>query len=220
MQTHTGIRRNLFMKGDGLKIELADAGAGETLFARCGNLHQEVIFGGFLTKLGPRFLSRFYRAVATMPDSFLITARDGEDVIGLIAGSTNSKKVVRQFFVREAIFFIPHIAGVLLRPSYLRRIIETLIYPSKQEFSDLPDAEILNFAIAPQTQGKGVGQKMFNALCEEFRKRDIADIRIVTGGAQESAQRFYERAGAQRVTSVAVHGKDQSVVFTYHIPPA
>lgn len=201
-----------------LKSELLNSVSPDSHFVECAKLHQKVITDGFLTKLGPKFLSKFYHAIAELPDSFLIVSYDDRKKInGLIAGSTNSRHLMRQVLSKRAIFFLPHMLKVVFNPSFIRKIIEVILYPSKQDFKDLPDAEILNFAVLPEAQGKGTGRHLFIALCDEMKKRDVQQMRIVTGASQESAQSFYVKVGAELISSISVHGTEKSNTFIYSL---
>ena len=96
-------------------------------------------------------------------------------------------------------------------------MLETMLYPARTRAANLPSAEILNFCVSTAAQGLGVGQRLFTASVEEFRRRCVREIRIVTGVRQQSARRFYDSAGARCVGKVAVHRGSPELVYTFSI---
>ena len=89
-------------------------------------------------------------------------------------------------------------AGLLLRQvlhwKTLRRILETLFYPSKLA-DGLPQAELLSIVVDPGARGSGVGTALLNALLEEFRRRGCGEFRVLVGADLERANAFYVKHG-------------------------
>ncbi|MCB1521839.1 MAG: GNAT family N-acetyltransferase [Hyphomicrobiaceae bacterium] len=175
------------------------------------------ITDGFMTRLGTGFLTEFYRSLASLPDSFVLVSMDNGAIDGLIAGSTNSRSLMRRAVLRRSWRFAPHLLRFMVRREFLKKITETIAYPSKSGFDDLPDAEILNFAVSSGKRGKGLGRQLFAALVDEFKARGTRRIRIVTGALQDEANAFYHRVGAGRVGDVSVHANSKSLVYIYEI---
>ncbi len=187
------------------------------MFLQLACLHQQEIAGGFLTELGPTFLTRLYRALSRSPHSFVIVASKENEAAGFICGASDTGRVYRHFMLRWGLVTLPILIPKLVSLGRIRRVFETLLYPSRKENLELPTPEILNFCVSKKWQRKGVGKALFNALLEEFRKRRISRIRIVTGGEQYSAQAFYESIGASLVSEIEVHNGTKSLVYTYDI---
>ena len=97
----------------------------------------------------------------------------------------------------------------------LKRIIETLIIPSKTKNISLPSAQLLNFCISEEYQGKGVGGSLFKRLMSWFQSKNISEVTIITGKDQLSAQRFYHKQGLNQQNTVALHDNDESVVYIW-----
>ena len=172
---------------------------------------------GSLVRLGMRFLTEIYRAIATSPHSFLYIAECKTMVIGFIGGSISTRRFYRWFAVRRgfvaAFFALPH----LLSPGFIKRAVETLRYPQQDTPMSLPDSEILNFCVRSNTQGRGVGRRLFDALVGNFQQCDVSKIRIVTGENQNAAQHFYINIGAKKVGKLQVHEGIESTVFVYDV---
>ena len=201
-----------------LAVRQHDAGLDRALARRVAKLHIEAIHEGFLSSLGEPFLVPLYEGLATSRSSFLITASDGDDLAGFICGATDTRRAYLDFATsrgapRAALRLIPR----LLSLSTVRRVAETLLYPTKRTEVELPRAEILNFCVSADRRGQGVGRRLFRALVDEFSRRGVPDIRIVTGAEQRSAQAFYDRVGADRITELEVHEGTTSIVYTYPV---
>lgn len=189
------------------------------IFADVARIHEATITGGFLSTLGPKFLIKLYETLAGSEHSFLIVAhRDGR-MLGFICGSGSTSRVYKDFMKRAGLSSLPILLPKLLSFARIKRIIETLLYPKKQG-DDLPESEILNFCVDESVQRSGVGKILFFALVDEFRKRGVTEIRIVTGETQTKAQGFYEKLGATKAKTIQVHEGVGSLVYRYAIPAA
>jgi len=185
------------------------------------HLHAASIQGGFLTSLGVPFLVALYEGLAGTSSSFVITATRGPELLGFICGATDTRRAYLEFAAstsspRAALRLLPR----LFSPKTVRRVAETLLYPSRRTEVPLPSAEILNFCVAESQRGRGIGRYLFEALVAEFARRRVPEIRIVTGAEQKSAQAFYDRIGAHRVMDLEVHKGSKSVVYTYAVREA
>ena len=200
-----------------IRIRRAGEADGEAVFAQLAAIHHAVV-PGFLATLGEPFLARLYRVLATSGHSFVFVAERGEEVLGLIAGSMNTGKVYRDFMWRAGVRGSFLLGRKLLSLRRLRRMLETLLYPKQQ--TDLPDEEILNFCLRHDAQRQGIGGRLFRALEEEFLSRGVQRIKIVTGGQQFKAHRFYEKLGARKVLETEVHKGTKSFIYLHDLAGA
>ncbi len=202
-----------------IEIRRHSGGLSPALTAQVARLHAAAITEGFLTSLGHPFLVALYDGLSRSRSAFVITATKGSDLLGFICGATDTRRAYLDFALsrggpRAALRLLPR----LISPRTVRRVAETLLYPTKQTAVELPRAEILNFCVSEAHRGKGVGRRLFEALLAEFARRHVAEIRIVTGSEQRQAQAFYDRVGSTRVTELEVHEGTSSVVYTHPVP--
>jgi ribosomal protein S18 acetylase RimI-like enzyme len=173
-------------------------------------LHAERIGEGFLVTLGPRFLRRLYRRIALAPDAVLVIADSGGRVVGFVAAASSTRRLYGQFLRRDA---LP--AGLAAAPAVLRaprQVWETLRYGSADE-DDLPAAEILSIAVAPDASGQGIGGALLCAAQRELTQLGAAEARVVTAVDNEAALAMYEHAGFRRRRRTEVHsGVPQEVL--------
>jgi hypothetical protein len=108
------------------------------------DLHTQNIDQGFLSTLGPGFLSLLYRAIDENPESTLIVAYEDGAVCGFIAGTVNLKQVYRGLLRRWPALVVA-LAPSLVMPSRLWRILEILRYSrgTGADAVSLPEAELL-----------------------------------------------------------------------------
>jgi len=181
------------------------------------HLHAAGIGEGFLSSLGPRFLSGLYRSIARDERSLLYVGIDDHDrVVGMIAGTEDVHGLYHRFARREGI-----IAALTSAPRLLRRgrsVMETWRYGATNG-TDLPAAELLSVAVAEGARRSGLGQQLFDVLLREFERRDVAPVKVVVGGRNDNMLRLCRRSGFADATTINVHGNAVSKVLVWSPPP-
>lgn len=189
---------------------------GEDGYRRVAQLHAENIDQGFLSTLGPRFLSLLYRAIDESPDSVLIVTREGVQVVGFVAGTLDMGQVYRRL-LRHWLSLGLSLAPSLLIPTRLWRIIEILQHTRGEgghtQGMTLPAAELLSIAVDPSFRGRGHAERLYAELSAYFAERGLAEFKIVVGAALAPAHRFYRRMGAVPVAEIEVHQGVASTVY-------
>ena len=174
-------------------------------------LHATAIREGFLSSLGPRFLTRLYRRMVRDDGSFVVVAEEDGAVIGHAAATENVSRLYRQFLLRDGV-----VAGIAAAPKLLpqwRSVLETLRYPSGTD--DLPDAELLAVAVDSGHRGRGVGSALVAAARAELLRRGVHDARVVVAATNEPALRLYTSSGFRPSASIEVHANARSQVLTW-----
>jgi len=190
-------------------------GCGPTVFSQMAEIHRCEIHEGFLSSLGDTFLAGLYTYLSESDDAFALAAMEGDRMLGFIVGAMDTGQVYKGFAKKGGFAAMRVLLPKLMSPARIKRILETLLYPKRKQSDGLPEPEILNFCVRTAAQGQGVGGALFRALLEEFRKRGVAKIRIVTGESQQSAQRFYETKGSVFVKETEVHQGTKSRVYVH-----
>jgi ribosomal protein S18 acetylase RimI-like enzyme len=200
-----------------LDVRILPGPAPREVYRALAELHAAEISGGFLTSLGLPVLERLYRAIHGSRDAFIVVAEEQGRVVGFLCASIVTKKVYRHVLLTAWPTLLPVLARKLANWGTVRRCWETLRYPDKSPAPELPNAEILNFCVAARRQGAGVGRALFAAMEQEYCRRRVARIRIVTGAQQLSAIRFYEKIGARPAGNLEVHAAVKSRLFVHAI---
>jgi len=200
-----------------ITIKKADHTIDDAVYKRIAEIHIAEIPAGFLSGLGEKFLTRLYQELARATGSFLLIAFDDKRVAGFLCAGVDTKSIVKTVLKRSAFSLFPTLLLKLLSFKTVKKVIETLKYPSQKISLDLPASEILNFCVSSAYQRKGMGRKLFVEMVEEFKRRSVYEIKIVTGENQQRAQSFYESLDAVKVAEIEVHKGVKSMVYVYKI---
>ena len=190
-------------------------------FRRVAQLHAESIDQGFLSTLGPRFLSLLYQAIDECPDSCLLLARDSDRVVGFVAGTLDMGQVYR-YLLRHWLALGLSLAPSLLVPWRLWRILEILRYSRGRGHTatpvpPLPAAELLSIAVDPACRGRGIADELYARLKLFFGTRGLGEFKIIVGASLAPAHRFYRRMGAVPVAEIEVHRGAASTVYLQRV---
>lgn len=199
------------------EIRLLESREPRDTFRALARLHASEISGGFLTTLGQPVLQQLYHAIHRSDDAFILVAEQRGATLGFLCASLDTKRVYRRVMLRAWPRLLPNLFCKLARWSTLRRCWETLRYPANADSAKVPSAEILNFCVSGAHQRSGIGRALFSAMQAEYRKRQVAEIKIVTGAGQLSAIRFYESIGARPAGRLEVHANAESRMFVFAI---
>lgn len=182
------------------------------IYRQVAELHAAAINQGFLSELGPRFLTLLYEAIDQSPSSVLIVEVEEETVRGFVSGGTGLGPVYRNLFKRlPALVFA--LWPVIFSYRKIKRIAEVLLHTQKGSSRQLPDAELYSIAVSPVFRGTGVAERLYQSLRAEFSARGIGQFKIVVGDVLAPAQAFYKKVGAIPMASIEVHDGVGSTVF-------
>lgn len=179
-------------------------------------IHRREINQGFLSQLGVKFLSKLYEAMILSKNSFVVVAKENDEVIGFISGCSNVKNFYKDFLKRYTLWAIIILLPKFLNFATIKKIVETLKY-SKKEEKDLPETELLVIAVKKEFHGQGVAIKMFDFFINELKKRGIKEFRVVVGENLSRAIGFYEKVGFKFHSNITIHQNNLSRIYIYTI---
>ena len=195
----------------GLVVIRPATGADAAAMAR---LHADGMPEAFLPTLGPRFLSRLYRALAADPDAVALVAEGVDGVVGFAAGVPSVGGFYRRFARGQGPAAALVAAPRLVRPTVARRLLETVRYPAAGNGNGpLPDAELLSIAVAPGWRAGGTGRALADGVLDGLAGRGVDDIKVVVGAANQGANRFYAKVGFRDAGQLTVHQGTPSNVW-------
>lgn len=185
----------------------------ERTLRQVAELHASCIDQGFLSSLGPRFLTVLYRAIDRSDAAVLIVETDSTGVIGYVSGGRGMGPIYRQM-LRDWPALIVALLPVLFKPHQILGIIEILRRRDKDDFSeDIPQHELFSFAVAQIARGTGSAERLYQTLTAYFLEQNVPAFRIVVGERLVPAHRFYTRMGAKPVHTFCLHGDSKSTVY-------
>lgn len=178
------------------------------------NLHADLIGGGFLPRLGRRFLRVLYQGLLEWPDSEVFVVEDGSGLVGFVVGVADLggfyKWFIRRKWWKAGVAALP----ALLKPANVRRALESLRYGGDFEDTEVA-AEILSLGVAPRARGAGISSELLDAALRSLTHRGEAAVRVVVGSDNEVAIKAYEKAGFAVSSRVEVHRGESSNVLTW-----
>lgn len=182
--------------------------------AAVARLHGGMIDTGFLSSLGPGFLTLLYGSLIRS-DTGLVTvaAGDGGSVVGFVAGSVDTGAFYREFLRRYLLVAAWRLLPALVRPGTWRRVWETLRYGT--DGRDDVRAELLSMAVAPAYRGRGIGKRLVGALQEAAEARGVPAMKVVVGEENDAATRLYESCGFADARRVEVHADEGSLELVW-----
>jgi glycosyltransferase involved in cell wall biosynthesis/ribosomal protein S18 acetylase RimI-like enzyme len=187
--------------------------------AAMARLHADGMPDAFLPALGQRFLTRLYRALVGDPQSVALVADSGGEVVGFATGVVSVREFYRRFARQHGPAAALAAAPRLVRPSVIRRVLETARYPSSSsELGELPDAELLSIAVTPANRTGGTGRALADGVLLGLADLGASDIKVVVGAANHGANRFYARVGFRPAGHLSVHQGTPSNVWIRPCP--
>jgi ribosomal protein S18 acetylase RimI-like enzyme len=180
-------------------------------------LHATSIAEGFLSALGPRFLSRLYRRIVLSPDAFLLVADDGGRTAGFIAGALDLRALYRRFIVHDGL--PAALSSLPLLLSSWRRVGETLRHgagPAPGPGHEKDGAELLSVAVDPGWRGRHVGRRLVEAFVSELDRRAVPRSQVVVGADNATAIALYRGAGFAPDHTFELHPGTVSLLMRRH----
>jgi glycosyltransferase involved in cell wall biosynthesis/ribosomal protein S18 acetylase RimI-like enzyme len=174
----------------------ADAGA-------IARLHREGLPEAFLPALGDRFLRRLYRALVRDPEGVAVVADSGAAIVGFAAGVASVPAFYRRFLRRHGLPAAIAATRRLLRPSVIRRAMETCRHPHTTR--TLPDAELLAIAVDGACRTRGLGRRLAEEVFAGLAALGVGEVKAVVGADNAEANQFYARLGLSRAGWTVVH---------------
>ncbi|MFN4034308.1 MAG: GNAT family N-acetyltransferase [Fimbriimonadales bacterium] len=161
-------------------------------------VHQQAFKGFLMTELGPRFLRGYYRAVLEYAQPiFLVAEREGQ-LLGFVAGFANPPRFYAHLRQRKLALAGAAASHLLWRPRLWRRALSSLRRAENLSIeSDAPHlAELASLAVAPNTQGRGVGKQLVQAFVSAAQQLGMREVALTTDAHDNDAvNAFYQKLG-------------------------
>ena len=181
-------------------------------------LHIEGIDMGFISSLGIDFVTALYRAIAESPESFGYVAIKEDKVVGFATFTTNLKGLYKSIIKKNIIRFGFLLFGKMFSWKMIRKIFETLFYPSRIKKYQFPEAEFLSMSVSPAARGHGLATRFIKTGFEECNRRGIKELKILAATKIGPINKVYEKFGFKVAAQVENHGivSNVYVVSTDH----
>ncbi|HBR18956.1 MAG: hypothetical protein A2Y13_11545 [Planctomycetes bacterium GWC2_45_44] len=174
-------------------------------------LHIQGIPTGFISSLGQEFVAALYEAIAEDKNSFGFVAVEDDKVLGFVAFTTNLSRLYKYVAFKKGFKFSFILARKMMSIQNIKKVWANLLYPKKMKEMDLPDAELLSIAVAPEGRGKGIAQQLVDAGFEECRKRGIDKVKVLVAADNEAANKLYKKCGFDFKMQIDSHGVSSNI---------
>ena len=183
---------------------------------RIALMHMNELKSGFLSSLGPYFLTSIYNKV--IKKGVLLVYLNGHAIEGFVSFCPNTKKLMIYFAISNPFNLLWLTITCIRNPSILKKSLETFTAPfrssrKKLTKADLPSAELLSIAVDSSIQTKGIGAQLLNTLEQELLKTGIKEYKVIAGTNLVSANNFYLKNGFVKVMNINIHGHELSNVY-------
>lgn len=179
--------------------------------ADLANLHIAGIQTGFLPRLGRRFMSVLYRALVGWDEAVVLVADAGSGPIGFVAGAVDTARFYRHFTRHYLLSAIAAAVPAVLRPSNLRRALETGRYGGVSATG----AELLAMSVDEGWRGAGIGLRLGAAFLQAMAHLGSGAVRVVVAEDNKAAQSAYRRMGFVETERIEVHPGEPSQVLVW-----
>ncbi len=169
-------------------------------------LHIEGISTGFISSLGLKFVTALYYTICRHKSSFGFVAVDSGKVIGFVAFSTKLSGLYKFACLRYGIKFGFILFKYLFSIERFKKIFANTLYAANTKKVDLPDAELLSIAVAPDGRGKGIAEQMVRTGLAECGSRGIDKVKVLVDAKNEPANRLYQKTGFVLADQIDSHG--------------
>lgn len=176
------------------------------------NLHVDLIGGGFLPRLGRRFLRVLYRGLLEWPGAVVLVIPDTAGLVGFVVGVEDLGEFYKWFLRRKWLKAGVAALPALLKPSNVLRALESLRYGGDVEAAEVR-SEILSLGVAPRARGRGLSGELLDSAVRALRESGRTAVRVVVGSDNQVAIRAYESAGFVPASRMEVHRGESSDVL-------
>ncbi len=169
-------------------------------------LHIQCISTGFISSMGIDFVTSLYDAIVKSKSSLGVVAVRNEKVIGFVSFTTNLNKLYKSIIRRKGLKFALLLAGNVLSLSRIKKIFETLFYPSRIKKKNLPAAELLSIAVAPEERRKGLAGQLIEKGLRLYRKTGVDKVKVLIGADNKAGNKLYLKTGFELIGQIVNHG--------------
>ncbi len=177
-------------------------------------LHIQCISSGFISSLGIDFVTSLYEAVVQSKSSFGVVAVRNAKVLGFAAFTTNLNKLYKSAVWRKGLIFALLLAGNVRSRGRVKKMFETLFYPARTKKMNLPPAELLSIAVAPEEREKGLAGQLIEEGFRHCRKTGVDKIKVLVGADNKPGNKLYLKFGFELAGQIVNHGVLSNIYVT------
>ena len=176
-------------------------------------IHLNAIAQGFLSSLGPKFLTELYTALPSCPSGFAFVCELGGGPVGFIACADDTRRLFKEILRRRGVRLALAMVPALWKPGVISNSLETLSYP-REVGEEMPSPEILSIAVTEGARGRGIGKALMRRAMAAFRGKGIDRVKVAVESGNHHAQHLYRSLGFVLAKEQMHHGRPMSTFTT------
>jgi ribosomal protein S18 acetylase RimI-like enzyme len=171
--------------------------------ADAASVQEKFLEGSVITALGAMFLRQFHRAALGHTATCAHVALDGDDVVGLVVGSSDVHAFNQHVRPRVLAPLVPALLPIRRWP-----LVWTLLRSLREvEPQPVIPAELLLLVVDRRVRRQKVGQRLLAAFEADLRSARASRYRVAVRSELAEARRFYEASGFEREQELAILGR-------------
>ncbi len=175
------------------------------------SLHIQCISTGFISSMGIDFVTNLYEAIVQSNSSFGFVAVRDEKVLGFAAFTSNINTLYKSVIWRKGLKFTLLLAGHMCSLKRVKRMFETLFYPTRIKNKGLPSAELLSIAVDPEEQRKGLAGELIEMGFRHYHKIGVDKVKVLIGADNKAGNKLYLKCGFEPAGQIINHGLPSNV---------
>ncbi|MGD2101273.1 MAG: glycosyltransferase family 4 protein [Acidimicrobiia bacterium] len=178
-------------------------------------LHSDLITGGFLPRLGRRFMRLLYRGLLEWEGTRAYVVDDAGGAAGFVVGVVDVGAFYRWFLKRH--WWRAGLAALpaLLDPRNMWRAWESLRYGGQDDTGSIP-SEVLSLGVAIRARGRGCSGVLLTTVLDRLADDGCSAVRVVVASQNAAAIAAYRKAGFVAHDTIEVHRGESSEVLAWH----
>ncbi|MDT8302361.1 MAG: GNAT family N-acetyltransferase [Sedimentisphaerales bacterium] len=174
-------------------------------------LHIQCISTGFISSMGIDFVTNLYEAIVQSNSSFGVVAVRNKKVLGFATFTTNINTLYKAIIWRKGLKFALLLAGHICSLKQVKKIFETLFYPTRIKNKDFPSAELLSIAVAPEEQRKGLAGQLIEMGFRHYRETGADKVKVLIGADNKAGNELYLKCGFEFAEQIINHGLPSNI---------
>lgn len=161
------------------------------------SIHIKTFRNFFMTKLGPNFLSKYYRIVLDYPKSIFLGVKYEGKIIGFVAGFLDPYEFYSLMSKRKVYFLPDIILSILKNPLLIVRVLYNFKrVNSISRGNEISTVELASLAVDPQYLGKGFGKLLVQSFLDTAKNLEASYVYLTTDAKNNDyVNKFYQKLG-------------------------
>lgn len=162
-------------------------------------IHRKAFGAFFLTRLGAKFLQKYYDLVLKYDSGIVLVAHRAGVLQGFACGFVEPAEFYQLMWRKKPAFALPVLSALVCSPHLIPRVfygVQRIHAPASQWPSR--SCELSSIAVAPEAAGNGLGKSLMAAFLARARSMNARCVYLTTDAdGNDAANEFYRDAGFQ-----------------------